>query len=247
MDNYVFVVILAVLVIILCVCFILVQKFRLNGERNMELLKTMVGIVEAEDPNLDGHSLHVHNLTMAFYDFLPYSLRFKLNRTELEFASLLLDIGKLGIPREILGRKGKLKEEEWILVKNHPEIGLRILGSVKGFDRVSKWILYHHERVDGGGYHGLKGNEIPLASRIIAITDTYSAITMTRSYKPSMAYEEAIVELRLSSGSQLDSELVDIFCSIPLKTIDSCLEDVRNRIKFIRDQKHDLAPISKDR
>ena len=212
------------------------NAYRTDKIRKMELLMTMVGIIEARDLNLDGHSLHVHNLTMVFYEFLPLNLRFRINREELEYASLLLDIGKLGIPEDILGRKGKLKDEEWALVRDHPEMGLRILGSIKGFDNISKWILYHHERVDGGGYHGLKGDEIPLVSRMIAITDTFSAITMTRAYKPSMAYEEAIAELRLSSGSQLDQELVDIFCEIPLKDIDKCLDDVHQKIKVIKDE-----------
>lgn len=230
-------ILIALAVILLVVLVWLGNIYVTDKERKRDLLVTLVGIIEAGDPNLDGHSLHVHNLTMVFYDFLPFSLKVKVNKEELEYASLLLDIGKLGIPREILGRKGKLKDDEWELVRNHPEIGLRILGTIKGFDNISKWILYHHERVDGGGYHGIKGNDIPLASRMIAITDTYSAITMTRAYKPSMAYEEAITELRLSSGSQLDPELVDIFCSIPLKSIDSCLEEVQKKIKLIKDEK----------
>ena len=230
--QYIFIVLI---ILLFAVLVWVLMAYRNDKLRKTELLMTLVGIIEAEDPNLDGHSLHVHNLTMEFYDFLPFNMKFKINRDEIEYASLLLDIGKLGIPREILGRKGKLKDEEWALVRNHPEIGLRILGTIRGFDNISKWILYHHERVDGGGYHGLKGDEIPLASRMIAITDTYSAITMTRSYKPSMVYEDAIAELRLSSGSQLDSELVDIFCEIPLKTIDKCMEDVRRRIQKIKD------------
>lgn len=224
------------IVVLLCAAIWELRVYRKDKARNIELLLTLVGIIEAGDPILDGHSLHVHNLTMVFYDFLPVNMRLKLNREELEYASLLIDIGKLGIPRDILGRKGKLKSEEWALVRSHPEIGLRILGTIRGFDNISRWILYHHERVDGKGYHGLKGNEIPLASRMIAITDTFSAITMVRAYKPPMAYEDAITELRLSSGSQLDAELVDIFCQIPLINIDKCLEDVHHRIKKIKDE-----------
>lgn len=206
-------------------------------KRSVEIIEMLIGVIEAGDPNLDGHSLHVHNLTMLLYDYLPFSYRIKVNMADLEYASLLLDIGKLGVSRRILNKSGKLGEDEWALMKRHPEIGVKILGSVEYFDRISDWVLYHHERVDGSGYYKLKGNEIPLASRIMAVADTYSAITMARSYKPSYTYEEAIAELKLVAGTQLDEKLVHIFCSIPMSRIASCMEDVKRRMERFTDER----------
>lgn len=198
---------------------------------SMEILERLVGVIEAGDENLDGHSLHVQNLTMLIYDYLPLSERIKLNPMNLQYASLLLDIGKLGIPRSIINKKGKLLPEERELIQKHPEICMEILSSIPSLKTITFWIKYHHERVDGAGYYHLKGEEIPLASRILAIADTYSAITMDRSYRPSLPYENAISELRLVAGKQLDGELVELFCSIPKSKITVCMNDVRNRMK----------------
>ncbi|MBR1524137.1 MAG: HD domain-containing protein [Lachnospiraceae bacterium] len=207
--------------------FMAFTKARRIKERAMELLETLICVMEAGDPNLDGHSLHVHNLVSVFYDYLPPIYQQKLNYENLRYASLFLDMGKLGIPRSILTKSGKLTKDEMELMRRHPEICVNILGPVGSFSMISDWILYHHERVDGKGYHGLKGDEIPLASRVIAIADTYSALTMDRTYKASLPYDEAIIELRQTAGTQLDAELVGYFCEIPKHRIEECLISVR--------------------
>ena len=199
--------------------------------RSMDVLETLVGIIEAGDENLDGHSLHVQNLTMLMYDHLPLFARLQINSVNLEYASLLLDIGKLGVPRSIIDKKGKLLPKERELIQRHPEICVDIFNKIPSFTTVTYWVKYHHERVDGNGYYHLKGDEIPLASRILAVADTYSAITMDRSYRPSLPYENAISELRLVAGSQLDTKLVELFCTIPKQKITACMLDVRNRMK----------------
>ena len=204
------------------------RKVRSIKERALELLETLICVMEAGDPNLDGHSFHVHNLVSVFYDYLPSIYQQQLNFENLRYASLFLDMGKLGIPRSILTKSGKLTKEEMELMRRHPEICVKILGPVASFKLISDWILYHHERVDGKGYHGLKGNEIPLASRVIAIADTYSALTMDRTYKASLPYDEAIIELRQAAGTQLDAELVGYFCEIPKHRIDECMASVRD-------------------
>ena len=200
-------------------------------QRMIDILEIVIGLNEAGDQNLKGHSLHVMNLTTLFYDYLPFAYKCRLNEDDLRLAALLLDLGKLGIPREILNKSGKLSKEEYEMIKHHPDFGARVLNSIGSFDRITEWILYHHERYDGTGYHHKKGDEIPLASKIIALADTYSALTMDRSYKATMSYEDAVAELRLVAGSQLDGELVDIFCEIPKKKIDVCLKDVRQKMK----------------
>lgn len=199
--------------------------------RTKEVSEALVGILDAGDSNLDGHSLHVCYLTMLLYDYLPIHYKAQINEENLWFAAMFHDLGKLGIPGKILNKPGKLSGDEWLSMKRHPEIGVEILKPIQSFDVVSDWILYHHERMDGNGYHHLKGEEIPLAARIIAVADTYSAVFMARSYKARRTHEEAITIVKMAAGSQLDAELVDIFCKIPSERIEACSREVRDRMK----------------
>ena len=107
----------------------------------------------------------------------------------------------------------------------HPEVGVKILKPLNSFEEIRDWILYHHERIDGKGYYRLKGNEIPLASKLIAIADTYSAITMKRSYKGARTHEDAINIMKEIAGIQLDSELLDIFMKIPKEDLEKCIPE----------------------
>ena len=202
----------------------------------MELLQALVGVIEAGDPNLDGHSLFVRDLTMLLYDNLPFRYRVRLNADDLQYAALLLDIGKLGVPRAIINKSGKLEKAEWNLMRRHPEIGAKILQPIPSFHKIAEWITYHHERVDGSGYFHLKDDEIPLASRIIAIADTYSALTMDRNYKPSQTYEEAIGELKLVSDTQLDGELVQYFCAIPPRKIEESMTRIKQQMRWYQEE-----------
>ena len=233
------------LTIVLLAILLIYNLYRnlISGERTIKLFEILMGIIEAEDPNLEGHSLHVHNLTMLIYDSLPYKYRLLLKRRDLHYASLLLDIGKLGIPKEILERSGKLENHDWEIVKRHPDLGIDILKDIPGFVNVRSYILYHHERIDGKGYHQLTGDQIPLGAKIIAVADTYSAMTMNRSYRPSLSYGEAISELRHAAGSQLDEEIVEYFCKIPMDRVDLCLDDVRNKMQRFSDERKERLGI----
>jgi diguanylate cyclase (GGDEF)-like protein/PAS domain S-box-containing protein len=132
--------------------------------------------------------------------------------SELKTLGLLHDIGKIGIEEKILNKPGKLTEEEWHEIKRHPEIGFRILSNVPEMNDLAGYVLSHHERLDGKGYpRGLKDKEIPLQSRIVAIADTYDAMTGERTYKPQMTREQAFMELEKNAGTQLDTELVALF------------------------------------
>ena len=115
----------------------------------------------------------------------------------------------LGVPEAILNKPTRLDPEEWEVIVSHPSVAVQLLEPLHSFDEIDDWILYHHERIDGKGYYKLKADQIPLASRIIAITDAYSAIRMRRSYKEPKTYEEAVVILKEVSGTQLDPELLD--------------------------------------
>ncbi len=222
-------------VITLLIRFMITQMDGLK-KRTLEILKTFITIIEAGDPNLDGHSLHVHNLSMLIYDYLPFKYRLRINRENLRYASLFLDLGKLGVPRNIIHKAGKLGSEEWKIMRRHPEICAKILKPLGSFEGILDWILYHHERVDGSGYYKKKGDDIPLPARIIAVADTYSAITMNRSYKVPMSYEDAIRELKLVSGKQLDTEIVEIFCNIPKNQVISCIEDAKAKMQLYQDE-----------
>ena len=131
---------------------------------------------------------------------------------ELKSVGLLHDIGKIAIDENILNKPGKLTHDEWEEIKRHPEIGYRILSTVNGMAEMAEYVLAHHERWDGTGYpKGLKGEELPLQPRIIAIVDAYDAMTSERSYRGALPEEVAITELQKNAGTQFDPELVKLF------------------------------------
>ena len=194
-------------------------------ERSVEIAEVLVGIIDGRDPNLNGHSVHVKNLVMLFYDKLPFKYRSNMNRISLEYAALMHDVGKLGIPESILNKPMMLTDEEWELMRNHPRLGVKFLKPLKTFNPITDWILYHHERIDGKGYYNLEGQLIPIAAKVIAICDTYSAITMRRSYKAPRSHEDAIKIMKDVAGTQLDKELTDIFVTIPKEELTNCIPE----------------------
>ena len=193
-----------------------------SKERSLEVAQILISVIDARGPNLQGHSMHVKNLMTVFYKHLPHYLKSDYNLVSLEYAALLHDIGKLGMPEEILNKEGQLNEEEETLMRTHPQLAVRLLRPIKSFDYIADWILYHHERIDGQGYYYKKGDSIPFPSKLIAIIDSYSAITMGRVYSTPRTYEEAIEIIKSESGSKFEPELVDIFVSIPKEEIIAC-------------------------
>jgi len=132
----------------------------------------------------------------------------------LEVAALLHDIGKVGIPDSILKKPGKLDEEEYALMKKHPEYGWAVLRMLPGFERAALDILHHHESFDGKGYPtGLKETEIPIVSRIVTVIDAFDAMVSSRPYRTGLPHEEAVRRLILSSGTQFDPVVVQSFLS----------------------------------
>lgn len=131
---------------------------------------------------------------------------------DLEVAALLHDIGKIGIPDSILKKPAKLENDEYALMKKHPEYGWAVLRDLPGFDRAALYILHHHESFDGKGYPaGLKSSEIPIASRIVSVTDAFDAMVSSRPYRQGLPFEEAIRRLILASGTQFDPLVVQSF------------------------------------
>lgn len=131
---------------------------------------------------------------------------------DLEIAALLHDIGKVGIPDAILNKPGKLTPEEYDLMKKHPEYGWAVLHQIPGMERASLLILHHHESYDGTGYPtGLKGEEIPVGSRIVSVIDAFDAMVSSRPYREGLPFEEAERRLLAASGTQFDPSVVRIF------------------------------------
>ena len=191
-------------------------------DRSIEVTETLIGVIEARDSNLNGHSRNVQKLSMCLYKYLPSSMKEGISPVSFEYAALLHDVGKLGVPESILNKPGKLDDDEWEVMKQHPKIAMDLLKTLSSFDDIKEWILYHHERMDGKGYYGVPGDDIPMAARIIAVCDTYSAITMRRSYKDKRTHEEAMKVIEEVSGSQLDPDIAAVFMTIPKEELQAC-------------------------
>lgn len=143
---------------------------------------------------------------------------------DLELFSMLHDIGKIGVRDQVLLKPGKLTDDEWIEMRRHCEIGYRIAQSAPELSHIADYILSHHERWDGKGYpQGLKGEQIPLLSRILAVADSYDAMVNDRYYRKALSKETAINEIKKCSGTQFDPEIVKVFLEIldsnPVKVI----------------------------
>ena len=131
---------------------------------------------------------------------------------ELSLLSTLHDLGKIAIPENILLKKGKLTKKEWEIIRRHPEVGYNIAQSSPQLASIAEAILSHHEWWDGTGYpHGIKGDNIPITSRILAIGDAYDVMSNGRPYKKALSKKEVIEELKRCSGTQFDTELIEKF------------------------------------
>ena len=164
-------------------------------------------VIEADDQYTGDHTKDVVELTLRVADALGVDDQ---TRRGAEFGALLHDVGKIQIPNEIINKPGKLDDEEWAIMKTHTVEGQRMLERVGGvLARIGVVVRASHERWDGGGYpDGLRGDEIPLASRIVSACDAYNAMTTDRSYRRALPMSDAIAELERCSGTQFDPDVV---------------------------------------
>jgi len=186
---------------------------RIHGKRNgLSAVYALVSVVEARDPYVYGHSRRVNTYAVALAEAIGMSPD---EVSRVSTAALLHDIGKIGIPDEVLNKKTKLSAENWEAIKAHPRLGTNIVSNIPQLVNCADSILHHHERWDGGGYpEGLKGDRIPLESRILAIADSFEAMSSARPYRSAFAREEVIEELRKCAGTQFDPNLVELFIRI---------------------------------
>lgn len=195
------------------------QREQELDRRTHELASFQVGMMSALLRTLDlrdqmtaRHSAAVARYSRAIAERAGFSKR----EAELvHIAALLHDIGKFILPDRILKADVPLTEEDWMLIRRHPQQGARVLSSVDGYGPVAEIILAHHERIDGKGYpRGLAGDDIPPMARIISVADTYDVMTARDSYRTPVSSFEAIQELKRVSGTQLDPQYVDIFIEL---------------------------------
>ncbi|HEX4670587.1 MAG TPA: HD-GYP domain-containing protein [Solirubrobacterales bacterium] len=176
------------------------------------MLSAMLRTLDLRDQMTARHSAAVARYSRAIAQRAGYSRR---EEELVHIAALLHDIGKFILPDRILKANVPLTDEDWMLIKRHPQQGARVVSSLDGYGPVADIILAHHERIDGKGYpRGLKGEEIPKLSRIISVSDTYDVMTARDSYRTPMSSRDAIAELRRVAGKQLDADFVEIFIEL---------------------------------
>ncbi len=190
--------------------------------RALSMIYALAATVDAKDHYTYGHSRKVSDYSVVIAE----ALGLPQDRIAMICAAgLLHDIGKIGIPDSILSKKGPLTDEEWEVVRAHPELGVEILRHVIDLVNCLPAILHHHEHYDGKGYpSGLKDENIPLEARILAIADAYDAMTSRRPYREQLSPQQALNELKRSTGTQFNPELVDAFCKIIEPTLSKRLE-----------------------
>lgn len=172
-------------------------------------INAIINTLHEKNKREEQHSHRVSLLCKSFGEVLGLS---EGEVQELKTVGLLHDIGKIAIEESILNKQGKLTEDEWQEMKRHPEIGYRILSTVNDMAEMGEYVLAHHERWDGMGYpKGLKGKEIPLQARIIAIVDAYDAMTSERAYRSPLSESVSMEQLRKNAGTQFDPEITGIF------------------------------------
>lgn len=185
----------------------------ISGNRIFEIATSLAGAIDAKDPYTKDHSASVSRYSEA----LARAINLPEEEVErIRLGALLHDVGKIGIPETVLQKEGPLSDDEWKIMKQHPIIGAeKVLMPNASLRDLIPIVKYHHERIDGKGYpEGLANGNIPLAAKIVAIADTYHALTSDRPYRKGMNIEKALSILEEGAGSQWDADLVRTFISI---------------------------------
>ncbi|MBK6651198.1 MAG: HD domain-containing protein [Betaproteobacteria bacterium] len=189
--------------------YLLVSRLK---DFNEQIARSLIEAVEAKDPYTRGHSDRVNFIALEIGKEMNLSAQ---ELDELQWGSLLHDVGKIGIPDAILCKPSALTRDEYTFIKVHPERSYDILKHMKQLEMAATAARHHQEQFDGNGYpHGLRGERIPLLSRIIAVADTYDSITSSRAYRAGRTHETAMREIDRIMGTQLDPAIVKTFVGI---------------------------------
>lgn len=200
------------------------ENAALYAEQNATFLGTlraMTAAIDAKDRYTCGHSERVALLARQLATMFGVD---EASADRVHIAGLVHDVGKIGVPESVLTKAGRLTDEEFDLIKLHPEIGHNILKDIPLFQDVLPGVMYHHERWDGRGYpHRLVGEKIPLIARFIGIADTFDAMSSTRSYRPALPRDHTLAEIRKCAASQFDPQLSELFAKLDLTDYDRML------------------------
>ncbi len=190
-----------------------IPNHQIQRERSFDLVQNLVQLISLKDKNTLEHSNRVYTLTHEWSTYMRSRwLWIDLDVSALELSSLLHDVGKVGVLDEILLKPDALTAIERDHLEQHSEIGYQLIRDFPGIQDIAQGVRHHHERWDGQGYPlGLKENQIPKIAQIIAIVDTYDAITSDRSYRKARSHEVAIQEIEKEAGRQFNPELVRDF------------------------------------
>jgi putative two-component system response regulator len=186
--------------------------FELLEQTHFETVKAFSEALDAKDQYTAGHSRRVMEYSADI------GKRMELGPDDIEMlkkSALLHDIGKIGVPDAVLHKEGRLSDLEYSIIKSHSEIGAAILNTIKLFKPLVPAMYHHHERFDGRGYpQGIEGEQIPLHARIIAVADSFDAITSNRPYRKAFPLKDALSELEQNKGIQFDPYIADVFIEI---------------------------------
>lgn len=179
---------------------------------SLQMVRTLANTIDAKDSYTNGHSTRVAKYSVMIAKRMGYAGE---RLEQLQYAAMLHDIGKIGIPREIINKPSRLTDEEYEIIKTHPAIGGNILKEISEIPDIAIGARWHHERYDGKGYpDGLSGTEIPEIARIIGVADSYDAMTSKRSYRGVLPQEVVAGELQKGKGSQFDPQIAEIMLEL---------------------------------
>ncbi len=185
------------------------DAYKLLKEINIQFVQVMAETIEAKDEYTRGHCDRMRIQCLRIGELLDFS---EEELETLEYATILHDLGKIGVKETILNKPGKLTEEEFAEIREHPGMGERILEGITHMSPAAKIVGAHHENYDGTGYpRGIKGENIPLSSRIIAVADIFDAMYSSRPYREKLTLDDVLAEIKRVAGKQLDPSIVEIF------------------------------------
>jgi putative two-component system response regulator len=192
--------------------FVAEQRRKSMERLSLQMVQALANTIDAKDAYTNGHSTRVAKYSVMIAEKMGYADE-ELER--LRYAALLHDIGKIGIPREIINKTSRLTDEEYEIIKTHPVIGENILKEITEIPDISIGARWHHERYDGKGYPDhLSGDEIPKLARIIGVADAYDAMTSNRSYRGVLAQDIVYGEVEKGKGTQFAPEIADVMLKI---------------------------------